>query len=144
MSDDFKAVLNLLTEKLVNIKNVNLKADEKGIPILLNTAFLQSLVENYSQKPGRSVEFLYKMQESKQYGYIADFYLKGLECIKEEVAKAIQDNEILHNRLKALAQWINEGKHDIHDQATIETGLVSFFSLKGVGFLLEKTKPYNT
>ena len=139
MSDDFNAVLNWLTQELVNIKNVNFRMAEENIPIQLNRAFLQALVENYGQKPGKSAEFLYKMLASEQYCHIAGFYLRGLECIKGEVAKTIQDNENFHQRLKSLAQWIKEGNQNIHDPGNIER-LWSVFFPEGCGILTRESE----
>ncbi|MGD9159585.1 MAG: hypothetical protein PVG39_14325, partial [Desulfobacteraceae bacterium] len=132
MNNDFKVVLNWLIDKLVNKNKINIAPDEKYISIQLNMAFLAALAENDNEKSGRSVELLLKMKESEQFGAIADFYLKGIECIKDELARAVDDTEYLKDRLESLAQWIREDNHDIDDYETKEH-IWSIFFPEGCG-----------
>ena len=130
MNKDFKIILNWLIDELVN--KVEITPDERDIPLQLNMTFLSALAEDNDEKPGSSAEFLLKMKESEQYGSIAEFYLKGIDCINEEIDLRVSENEYFKNRLKSLAQWVMEGNHNIDEDEVIEN-IWSVFFPEGCG-----------
>ncbi len=130
MNKDFKIILNWLIDELVN--KVEITPDERDIPLQLNMTFLSALAEDNDEKPHSSAEFLLKMKDSEQYGSIADFYLKGIDCINEEIDLRVSENEYFKNRLKSLAQWVMEGNHNIDEDEVIEN-IWSVFFPEGCG-----------
>ena len=130
MNNDLQIILNWLIDELVNKRESEITADKKDIPLQLNMAFLTALGEG-NDGDGKSAEFLLKIKATEQYGSIADFYLNGIEFIKDEIDQEADDG-YLKNRLKVLAQWIREDNHNIDEQETIEH-LWSLFFPEGCG-----------
>lgn len=139
MNNDFKIVLNWLKDNLVNRKKVEVTPDEKNIPVQLNMAFLSALTEDNGGKPGSSTGFIRKIKESGQFGSIADFYLKGIECIRDEIAQAVDNNRYLKNRIMKLAEWVRESGHNIDENETIEH-IWSLFFPEGCGIFTKESE----
>ncbi len=127
MNKDFKVLLNWLVNELVNKKKPEIIPDKKDISAQLNMAFLSALAEDNDEKPGMSTELLLKMKESQEYGSIADFYMKGIDSIKAEIAQTVSMNESFKNRLKSLAQLIQKDEHNIDENETTEKIWSVFF-----------------
>lgn len=139
MNKDFKIVLDRLIHVLVKKGSDEIVPDKDDVPSQLNIAFLSALAEDNYKKPGKYTGFLSKMKGSEQYGAIADFYLKGIENIKEEISRTANENEYFKKRLSFLAEWIKEGNHHIDNNETIEH-IWSVFFPEGCGVLSNKNQ----
>ncbi len=137
MNHDFKIVLNWLTDEFVKNKKQEALHFE-DMPSRLNSAFLIALTEIDSKIPGMCHDFLLKTKESPEWGSIADFYLKGIKGIQEEIAGNI-DNEFFSNRLKSLSRWLTDENHDLDDHETVEK-IWSVFFPEGCNILSGKTE----
>ena len=139
MNKDFKIILDWLLDVLVNKRKIEVAPDKKDILFQMNMAFLSSLSQDNIGKPGRSTEFLLKMKESEQYDTIADFYLKGIDAIREEIAQTVDENLYFRNRLNSLAQWISADDRNI-DENEIKEHIWTLFFPEGCGILKKETR----
>lgn len=144
MDDAFKTIFNLLLDMLTKegfLKGIDDKTD---MPLKLTYTFLTCLRDDNNTEKTRALEFLSEECHSEQWGDIANFYLKGINCIKDEIEKRADENDDFRNRLKALALlFLSEGNHSTKEQLTAEN-LWSVFFHEGCNILSDRTRALDT
>jgi len=109
MNDAFKTILDLLLGMLIKegfLKGIDDKTD---MPLKLIYAFLNCLRDDYNTDKARALEFLSEERHSGQWGDDANFYLKGITHIKEEIEKRADENDDFRSRINTLAIFLCEG-----------------------------------
>jgi hypothetical protein len=138
MNDDFKTVLNLFLGMLSKeglLRGIDAETD---MPLKLTHAFLTCLRDENDKDRARAMDFLTEEGHSRQWKDIADFYLKGLHCIKEEIEREIIKNDDFKSRLKALSLFLSNGNHSTKEQLSAEH-LWSVFFPEGCNILTNRT-----
>jgi len=103
------------------------RKDYTGVGQALNAAFLITLSGDAHPASERAKRFLAHMADSPQWADVANFYMKGLNLIRQEIENVCKRDPNFVGRLKSLSQWLSNKENTKDTQETVEKIWSVFF-----------------
>jgi hypothetical protein len=115
------------------------KEDKVNHAQRINAAFLICLAGKSNPHYQKALRFLNKEGKSENWGFVAGFYLKGLELIPKEINKVGQEDFEFSINLKSLLEHLS-GHHTSNDKDENIEKIWSVFFPEGLGLRQKKDK----
>ena len=137
MNKHFKSIINQLIHPKKGKKSFFIfdpleqfdieRDDEIGIARALNAAFMIALTQGKHPHSEDAVKYLTKMTGSSFWRETAEFYLKGIDLIYEEINNYFKSDIDLKSSLEILDKYLSGGENNDPDDI-IEKIWAVFFS----------------
>jgi hypothetical protein len=137
MDNAFKTIIYTILDRLKKDGLLEGISECADMPLKLTHAFLTAITNENSMENRGAIEILSSESNSPLWGDTANFYLKGISLIKDEIDNAVNESTDFHPRLESLAHSLSE-RHSISEQGAVER-LWSIFFPEGCGILHDKS-----
>jgi hypothetical protein len=101
--------------------------DDAGVVQALNAAFLINLSGDRHPASEGAERFLAHMAESAQWADVAQFYLKGLNLVHQEIEDVCKHDQQFADRLASLSEWLSNQENTKDAQEAAEEIWSVFF-----------------
>ena len=101
--------------------------DKTDVGQALNSAFLVALAGSMHQASERAKRFLALMSETAEWADVANFYLRGIDLVHQEIESMCTHDPDFAKRLGTLSQWLSHNENWFESEETAEKIWSAFF-----------------